>query len=151
VRSYKPSGHRHTAEIEQELSLICGFPVSVALTPHGVEMVRGILSTVHAKLGGDFSDLDFWKAYRSFYAGSPFIRIVKDQNTLYRYPEPKPVLGTNFCDLGFEIDKEKKRAIVMSAIDNLVKGSSGQAIQCFNLMHGLDEREGLWFPGFHPI
>lgn len=151
VRSYKPSGHRHTAEIEQELSAISGAPVSVGLTPHGVEMVRGILSTVHAKLNGSPKDVDFWKAYRSFYSGSPFVRMVKDQNTLYRYPEPKPVVGTNFCDIGFEIDAERGRVIVMAAIDNLVKGSGGQAIQCFNLMNGFDEKLGLWQPGFHPI
>jgi LysW-gamma-L-alpha-aminoadipyl-6-phosphate/LysW-L-glutamyl-5-phosphate reductase len=151
VRSYKPSGHRHTAEIEQELSAINGSPVSVGLTPHGIEMVRGILSTVHARLAGKTADVDVWKAYRSFFSGSPFVRLVKDQNTLYRYPEPKPVVGTNFADIGWEIDQEKDRIIVMSAIDNLVKGSGGQAIQCFNLMFGLDEKTGLWNPGFHPL
>ncbi len=151
VRSYKPSGHRHTAEIEQELSAIIGAPVSVGLTPHGIEMVRGILSTVHARLAGKTSDIDLWKAYRSFFAGSPFVRLVKDQNTLYRYPEPKPVVGTNFADIGWELDPEKGRIIVMSAIDNLVKGSGGQAIQCFNLMSGFDEKLGLWSPGFHPL
>jgi len=151
VRSYKPTGHRHTAEIEQELSEISGSPVSVSFTPHGVEMVRGILTTAHAKLSGKFADVDFWKAYRSFYASSPFVRFVKDQNTLYRYPEPKPVIGTNFADIGFEIDVEKQRVVAMCAIDNLVKGSAGQAIQNFNLMNGFDEKTGLWQPGFHPI
>ena len=151
VRSYKPSGHRHIAEIEQELSEINGSPVSVGLTPHGIEMVRGILSTVHVKLLHETKDLEIWKAYRSFFAGSPFVRLVKDQNTLYRYPEPKPLIGTNFADIGFEIDNEKNRMIVMSAIDNLVKGSGGQAIQSFNLMFGLDEKTGLWQPGFHPL
>src|SRR3989338_458783 len=151
VRSYKPSGHRHTAEIEQELSAIAGAPVSVGLTPHGIEMVRGILSTVHVRQTGKLADIDLWKAYRSFFAGSPFVRLVKDQQTLYRYPEPKPVVGTNFADIGWEIDQEKGRIILMSAIDNLVKGSGGQAIQCFNLMNGFDEKTGLWFPGFHPI
>lgn len=151
VRSYKPSGHRHIAEIEQELTAINGSPVSVGLTPHGIEMVRGILTTVHARLNGSPKDVDFWKAYRSFYAGSPFVRMVKDQNTLYRYPEPKPVVGSNFADIGWELDAEKGRVIVMSAIDNLVKGSGGQAIQCFNLMNGFDEKMGLWMPGFHPL
>ncbi|VVC01081.1 [LysW]-L-2-aminoadipate/[LysW]-L-glutamate phosphate reductase [uncultured archaeon] len=151
VRSYKPSGHRHTAEIEQELSAIAGSKVSVGLTPHGIEMVRGILSTVHARLAIKAADIDLWKAYRSFYSGSPFVRLVKDQNTLYRYPEPKPLVGTNFADIGWEIDQEKGRIIVMAAIDNLVKGSGGQAIQCFNLMNGFDEKLGLWQPGFHPL
>ena len=151
VRSYKPHGHRHTAEIEQELSAINGAPVSVGLTPHAIEMVRGILSTVHARLPKETKDIEVWKAYRSFFTGSPFVRLVKDQNTLYRYPEPKPLIGTNFCDIGFEIDNEKGRIIVMSAIDNLVKGSGGQAIQCFNIMNGFDEKAGLWQPGFHPL
>ena len=151
VRSYKPHGHRHTAEIEQELTAINGAPVSVGMTPHGIEMVRGILSTVHVRQAGKLADIDLWKAYRSFFTGSPFVRLVKDQNTLYRYPEPKPVVGTNFADIGWELDPEKGRIILMSAIDNLVKGSGGQAIQNFNLMFGFDEKLGLWQPGFHPI
>ena len=151
VRSYKPHSHRHTAEIEQELSLIAGAPISVGLTPHGIEMVRGILSTIHARVAPDLKDVDVWKAYRSFYSGSPFIRLVKDQGTLYRYPEPKPLIGTNFADIGFDVDREKGRIVVMSAIDNLVKGSGGQALQCFNLMNGFDEKLGLWVPGFHPL
>ena len=151
VRSYKPHGHRHTAEIEQELSAISGAPVSVGMTPHGIEMVRGILSTVHVRFTIKLADVDLWRAYRSFFTGSPFVRLVKDQNTLYRYPEPKPVVGTNFADIGWELDPEKGRIILMSAIDNLVKGSGGQAIQNFNLMNGFDEKLGLWQPGFHPL
>ncbi|MCX6772715.1 MAG: N-acetyl-gamma-glutamyl-phosphate reductase [Candidatus Micrarchaeota archaeon] len=151
VRSYKPHGHRHTAEIEQELSAINGAPVSVGMTPHGIEMVRGIMSTVHVRQTGKLADIDLWKAYRSFFTGSPFVRLVKDQQTLYRYPEPKPVVGTNFADIGWELDQEKGRIIIMSAIDNLVKGSGGQAIQNFNLMNGFDEKMGLWQPGFHPL
>jgi len=151
VRSYKPHGHRHTAEIEQELSAIAGVPISVGLTPHAIEMVRGIMSTIHARLPAETKDVDVWKAYRSFYSGSPFVRLVKDKETLYRYPEPKPLIGTNFADIGFEIDAEKKRIIAMSAIDNLVKGSGGQALQCFNIMNGFDEKMGLWMPGFHPL
>ncbi len=151
VRSYKPHGHRHTAEIEQELSEIAGSQISVGMTPHAIEMVRGIMSTVHASLPMETKDVDIWKAYRSFYSGSPFVRLVKDKDTLYRYPEPKPVVGTNFADIGFETDPEKKRIILMSAIDNLVKGSGGQALQCFNLMNGFDEKLGLWQPGFHPL
>ncbi len=151
VRSYKPKGHRHTAEIEQELSAINGSKVSVGLTPHGVELIRGISTAVYAGISSDITDIKVWKAYRSFFADSPFVRLVKDQGTLYRYPEPKPVIGTNFADIGFEIDQEKGRIILMSAIDNLVKGSGGQAIQCFNLMNGFDEKTGLWYPGYHPI
>jgi N-acetyl-gamma-glutamyl-phosphate/LysW-gamma-L-alpha-aminoadipyl-6-phosphate reductase len=151
VRSYKPTGHRHTAEIEQEMSLLAGRQVRVGLTPHAVEMVRGIMSTVHCWLPKQLADIDMWKAYRGFYRDSPFVRLVKEKGTLYRYPEPKMVVGTNFCDIGFELDPTMPRVVVMSAIDNLVKGSGGQAIQCMNLMFGLDEKEGLWRPGMHPI
>ncbi len=156
VRAYKPTGHRHTAEMEQELNEVAqgaGLPanVSVGFSPHAVEMVRGILSTIHAPMARPLTDIDVWKAYRSFYSGSPFIRLVKDKGTLYKYPEPKPVVGTNFADIGFELDADHNRIVVMSAIDNLVRGSAGPAIQCFNLMHGLDEKTGLWQPGFHPI
>ncbi len=156
VRGYKPTRHRHIAEIEQELNEVAssaGKPadVSVGLTPHGVEMVRGIFSTVHARVAKPLKDVDIWKAYRSFYAGSPFIRLVKDKDTLYHYPEVKPVIGTNFADIGWELDESKPRIVVMSAIDNLMRGSAGPAIQNFNLMFGLDEKTGIWQPGFHPI
>jgi LysW-gamma-L-alpha-aminoadipyl-6-phosphate/LysW-L-glutamyl-5-phosphate reductase len=155
VRGYKPSGHRHTAEIEQELGAIAAASgsgkVSVGMTPHAVEMVRGIFSTVHVRPKAPLKDLDVWKAYRSFYTGSPFVRLVKDKETVFRYPEPKCVIGSNFADIGFEIDAERPRMIIMSVIDNLVKGSGGQAIQNFNLMFNLDEKAGIWQPGFHPM
>ncbi len=156
VRAYKPTGHRHTAEIEQELNAIAQAAnhqaiVSVGLSPHAVEMVRGIFSTIHAPVSRPLTDLDVWKAYRSFYSGSPFVRLVKDKGTLYRYPEPKEVIGTNFCDIGFELDADRPRLVAMSAIDNLMRGSAGPAIACFNLMHNLDEKTGLWVPGYHPI
>lgn len=151
VRAYKPTGHRHTAEIEQELSALAGVgKVSVGFSPHAVEMVRGILTTAHAYLAKEAVDLDVWKAYRAFYSGSPFVRLVKEKSGVYRYPEPKMVMGTNFCDIGFEVDAHVPRIVVMSAIDNLVKGSAGQAVQCMNLMFGFDEKAGLWIPGHHP-
>lgn len=156
VRGYKPTHHRHIAEIEQELNIVAAASgkianVSVGLTPHGVEMVRGIFNTAHAKLLRPIKDVELWKAYRSFYSGSPFVRLVKDKETLYRYPEVKPVVGTNFIDIGWELDESKPRIVAMSAIDNLMRGSAGPAIQSFNLMFGLDEKTGIWQPGFHPI
>lgn len=150
VRSYKPTGHRHIAEIEQELSFVAGREVKIGFSPHQVEMVRGILTTVHAKPLKELKDIDLWKAYRGMYGNEPFIRIVKDKQTVYRYPEPTIVSGTNFCDIGFEIDENVPRIVVMSAIDNLIKGSGGQSIQCMNIMFGFDEKLGLWYPGFHP-
>ncbi|MDO8339137.1 MAG: N-acetyl-gamma-glutamyl-phosphate reductase [Candidatus Burarchaeum sp.] len=153
VRAYKPTGHRHTGEIEQELSaLIHGKKVNVSLSPHAIELVRGIFSTAHCFLVKQgLKDVDLWKTYRSFYKESPFIRLVKEKEGIHRYPEPKLVMGTNFCDIGFELDWHAPRLVVMSAIDNLVKGSGGQAIQSMNLMCGLDEKTGLWIPGMHPV
>ena len=146
VRSYKPSGHRHVAEMIQELG--CG-PVHFSAT--SIEMVRGILATCHVFLGRDVSEKDVWKMLREDYAAEPFVRIVKERSGIHRYPEPKLVSGTNYCDIGFERDPESNRLVVISAIDNLMKGAAGQAVQAFNVMHGLDETIGLEFPGLHPI
>jgi len=149
VRPYKTVGHRHTTEIEQELTLVGGSEVKVAFSPHAVNMARGILDTCHVWLTRRVEERDVWSAYRGFYGGEPFIRIVKYRKGLYRLPDPKVVVGTNFCDVGFELDKHVERLVILSAIDNLVKGAAGQAVQCFNLMLGLDERTGLESPGLH--
>ena len=77
--------------------------------------------------------------------------MVKEKEGIYRYPEPKLLIGTNYCDIGFEKDEETNRLVVISAIDNLMKGAAGQAVQAFNIMHGFDEKTGLEFPGLHPI
>lgn len=155
VRAYKPTGHRHTGEIEQELSALAGGrKVWVSLSPHAIELVRGIFTTAHCFLAPGkegTKDIDLWKTYRSFYKDSPFIRLVKEKSGVHRYPEPKLVMGTNFCDIGFELDAHGPRLVVMSSIDNLVKGSGGQSIQSMNLMFGLDEKTGLWIPGMHPV
>jgi N-acetyl-gamma-glutamyl-phosphate/LysW-gamma-L-alpha-aminoadipyl-6-phosphate reductase len=92
-----------------------------------------------------------WNVYRKAYQDEPFIRIVKSREGTYRYPEPKLLWGTNMCDVGFEVDAGGGRLVVMAALDNLVKGGAGQAVQCFNLMHGFPETAGLDFPGLHPI
>jgi N-acetyl-gamma-glutamyl-phosphate/LysW-gamma-L-alpha-aminoadipyl-6-phosphate reductase len=150
VRAYKPTGHRHIAEIEQELSLVAGEEVRVGFSPHQVETVRGIFTTVHATPSRELENIDLWKAYRGMYGDCPFVRFVKEQQTLFRYPEPTAVAGTNFCDIGFEIDANVERVVAMSSIDNLIKGSGGQSIECMNLMFGLEETAGLWYPGLHP-
>ena len=150
VRPYKPVGHRHTAEIEQELSLIAGEKVSVAMSAHAVNMVRGILATCHVFLSNVPSVIEVWKIYRQFYQNEPFIRIVRDVKGIFRYPDPKVLVGSNFCDIGFEIDKDNSRLVLLSALDNLVKGAAGTAIQNMNLMNGWDEKEGLWEAGLHP-
>ncbi len=92
-----------------------------------------------------------WKVYREAYGEEPFVRIVKEREGLYRYPEPKLLAGTNFCDIGFEKDPGSERLVVISAIDNLMKGAAGQALQALNLMLGYPETAALEFPGLHPI
>ncbi len=149
VRSYKPTGHRHVAEMMNELG--AGGPVTIHFSATAVEMVRGILATCHVFLNDDLSDKAIWQLYREEYGKEPFIRIVRAREGVHRYPEPKLVAGTNYCDIGFEKDPRGNRLVVMSAIDNLMKGAAGQAVQAFNIMHGIPETTGLEFPGLHPI
>jgi len=151
TRPYKPVDHRHIAEIEQELSLVSGKPVRVSFTPHAVNMVRGILSTIHAFLIKNVTVKEVWMAYRSLYENEPFVRFVRYRKGLYQFPDPKIVVGSNFCDIGFELDSRVNRLVAFSAIDNLVKGAAGQGIQCLNIMLGIDEKTGLEHPGFHPV
>jgi len=114
-------------------------------------MVRGILATCHVFLAESLDEKAVWKIYREDYGNEPFVRIVKERSGIHRYPEPKLLAGTNYCDIGFERDTATDRLVVISAIDNLMKGSAGQAVQCFNIMHGLNETSGLEFPGLHPV
>jgi N-acetyl-gamma-glutamyl-phosphate/LysW-gamma-L-alpha-aminoadipyl-6-phosphate reductase len=143
VRSYKPTGHRHIAEMEQEL----GHRIYFSAT--SIEMVRGILVTAHLFVKPEITEKDIWKAYRQAYGQEPFIRIVKEKQGIYRFPEPKILAGTNYCDIGFELDGT--RLVVVSAIDNLMKGAAGQAVHAMNVMCGFEETAGLSFAGLHPI
>ncbi len=149
VRSYRPAGHRHVAEMAQELPGAASAPPHFSAT--AVEMVRGILATCHVFLHDDLPEKAIWQLYRRAYGSEPFMRIVKGREGIHRYPEPKLLSGSNFCDIGFERDPSGRRLVVMSAIDNLMKGAAGQAVQAFNIMHGLAETAGLDFPGLHPI
>ena len=151
VRPYKIVGHRHIAEMEQELNLLANEPVTISFSPHAVNIVRGILSTIHVFLKKPLITKDIWKIYRSQYCGEPFIRFVRYQKGPYRLPDPKIVIGTNFCDIGFEPDPRADRLIIFSAIDNIVKGAAGQAVQCLNVRLGYDEKTGLEGMGFHPM
>ena len=151
VRPYNVAAHRHIAEIEQELNALSKEPVTVAFTPHAVNMVRGILSTIHTFLKAPLVSKDLWKMLRSIYQGEPFIRFVKYQRGPYQLPDPKVTLGTNFCDVGFEFDPRANRLLLFSALDNMVKGASGQGVQCLNIMIGINEETGLKSTGFHPM
>lgn len=144
VRSFRPVGHRHTAEIEQELG------VGVQLSVTSVELVRGVLATAHVPVSGINDEKVLWRAYREAYASEPFVRVVKERTGIYRYPEPKLVAGTNFADVGFALDPRGDRVVVLCAIDNLVKGAAGNGVQAMNAALGLPEDAGLGFVGLHP-
>ena len=150
VRSYMPVHHRHTVEVEQELSLNNTKP-KIAISATAIELVRGLLVTIHTKLKEKIEEKAIWKTYRQYYQNEPFIRIVTQKRGLYRYPEPKILQGTNYCDIGFAVDKHCGRLVLIGAIDNLTRGTAGQAIQCMNLMCGFKETLGLEFPGLHPV
>lgn len=149
VRSYMPTQHRHLAEMLQELSF--GKKIQIHFSATSIDMVRGVLATCHVFLQADLEEKDIWKLYRQEYGDEPFIRIVKDSDGIFRYPEPKLLIGSNFCDIGFQKDETSNRVVVISALDNLMKGAAGQAVQAFNIMHGFEETTGLEFPGLHPI
>ncbi len=146
IRTFSPFGHRHTAEVIQEMGA-----KNVSLTMTSVDLVRGVLATAHATLKPGVATKDLWKAYRAVATENPFVRIVKEQRGIYRVPEPKILAGSNYADLGFDLDESSGHVVSMCAIDNLMKGASGSAVQCMNLMLGLDETTGIDFPGLHPI
>ena len=146
VRTFSPFGHRHTAEVIQEMGL-----TKVSLTMTSVDLVRGVLATAHAQVKPGVGTKDLWKAYRAAANENPFIRVVKEQRGIYRVPEPKILAGSNYADLGFEFDETNGHVVAICAIDNLMKGAAGSAVQCMNLMLGLDEMTGLAFPGLHPV
>jgi N-acetyl-gamma-glutamyl-phosphate/LysW-gamma-L-alpha-aminoadipyl-6-phosphate reductase len=146
IRTFSSFGHRHTAEVIQELGL-----ADVSLTMTSVDLVRGALATAHARLKPGVKTKDLWKAYRAAATENPFLRVVKEQRGIYRVPEPKILAGSNYADLGFELDESSRHVIAICAIDNLMKGASGSAVQCMNLMLGFEESTGLEFIGLHPI
>jgi len=150
MRSFAPTGHRHTAEVLQALQLK-NVTTDVHLSATAVDNVRGVLATAHVFITPGAQEKDVWKAFRDAYSGEPFVRIVKDRTGLYRYPEPKILAGSNYADVGFELDASTGRVVALCAIDNLMKGAAGTAMQCANIMMGWDETLGLGFPGLHPI
>lgn len=153
VRSFQPTGHRHTAELLQELASESGGELTqaVAFSATAIELVRGTLITAHVFTAEPVDDRRIWRIYREAYGREPFVRVVKERQGVYRYPEPKILAGSNYCDVGFEVDAEQGRVVVMAALDNLVKGAAGNAVQAMNCMYGWDEALGLSFPGLHPV
>ena len=146
IRTFSPFGHRHTGEVIQELGL-----ADVSLTMTSVDLVRGALATAHAAVKPGVTTKDLWKAYREVAAANPFVRLVKEARGIYRVPEPKVLAGSNYADVGFDLDEINGHLVSICAIDNLMKGASGSAVQCMNLMLGFEETLGLEFSGLHPI
>ena len=139
IKAYGVATHRHTPEIEEQLGYAAGYPVTINFTPHLVPMNRGILVTAYASLIKDVSWEDVRTAYEKYYKDEYFIRLL-DRDVC---PQTKWVEGSNYVDIGFKLDHRTNRIIMMGALDNLVKGAAGQAVQNMNLMFGLDETEGL--------
>jgi N-acetyl-gamma-glutamyl-phosphate/LysW-gamma-L-alpha-aminoadipyl-6-phosphate reductase len=154
VRSFAPVGHRHTAEVLQALRAT-GEEPPVHMSVTAIENVRGVLATAHAfvrpELREGFALKSLWRAYRASYGQEPFVRLIREMQGVYRYPEPKILAGSNYADVGFDYDERTGRIVAIAAIDNLMKGAAGSAVQCMNLMCGYDERAGLGFPGLHPV
>lgn len=148
LRAYGVSTHRHTPEIEQELSVLGGSEIKINFTPHLIPMNRGILSTAYAKWsdGKSLTSAGAVELFREFYAGQPFI-IVLDEG---KQPCTKDVFGTNFAHIGLVSDERTGRLIVTCAIDNMGKGAAGQAVQNMNLMLGYDQAMGLMSPAIYP-
>jgi LysW-gamma-L-alpha-aminoadipyl-6-phosphate/LysW-L-glutamyl-5-phosphate reductase len=147
MRSFAPTGHRHTAEVMQETGL-----TNAALSVTAVEAVRGVLVTAHVPLADSgIDDRALRGIFRDAYGGEPFVRVIHERQGIHRHPEPKLLSGTNLCDIGFERDPGGSRAVVLAAIDNLGKGSAGQAVHALNVHAGWNECAGLDFTGLYPI
>jgi N-acetyl-gamma-glutamyl-phosphate reductase len=139
MRPYGVPKHRHLSEIEQELSILAGEKIVIQFTPHLIPVNRGILTTIYSEVGGEVVALDPAVVFSGAYGQEPFVRLLGAD----RFPDTKNVIGTNFIDVAWKIDSRTGRLIVMSVIDNIVKGASGQAVQCFNLICGYEETAGL--------
>lgn len=139
IKAYGVGTHRHTPEIEEQLSYAAGEPLTVSFTPHLVPMNRGILATEYASLKKDVTHEEIRAIYENYYGNERFVRVLEEGVC----PETRWVEGSNFVDINFKIDPRTGRIILMGALDNLVKGAAGQAVQNMNLLFGLDEAEGL--------
>ncbi|MFK0294355.1 N-acetyl-gamma-glutamyl-phosphate reductase [Streptomyces sp. NPDC090442] len=143
-RVFAPSRHRHEAEIAQATGR------TVRMSATGVEAVRGVQVLCHAKVASGVTEREVRSAFRAAYKNEPFVRVIAQRHGLYRLPEPKILTGSNFCDVGFAVSADDGTVALIGALDNLVKGGAGGAVQCLNVRFGWPERTGLEFPGLHP-
>ncbi|WP_328934925.1 MULTISPECIES: N-acetyl-gamma-glutamyl-phosphate reductase [unclassified Streptomyces] len=145
LRVFAPATHRHEAEVAQHTGL------DARMTATGVEAVRGVQVVCHTEVPDGVEERAVRAAYREAYADEPFVRLVAHKRGTYRYPEPKILLGSNYCDIGHVWDDASRRLVVVAALDNLVKGGAGNAVQCLNVRMDWPESYGLSFPGLHPV
>lgn len=138
-RAYKVDEHQHSPEINQELSGFAKEKIEITFTPHLIPIKRGILSTIYFQLKNSISHEEAQKLYQDFYQQEPFVKVLPES----KFPQLRDVVKTNYCHIGLKVNPARKTAIVISAIDNLVKGASGQAVQNMNIMYGFEETEGL--------
>lgn len=148
IRPYEAEGHRHAAEVEQEISQLTGHDIKVSLIPHSVSSVRGVLASTHLWLTKDIDDVEVMKLYVQALSKEPFIRFVKTVPP--GYPDPKYVVGSNYVDVSYAMERRLSRLTSFAALDNLVKGAAGQAVQAFNVVMGFDETLGLRYPPMKP-
>ena len=146
VRTYKATAHRHSAEVQ----MVLGTDTRIDFAVTAIEMIRGIHLLAHCYLKAPQTERDVWRLYRRAYRDEPFVRLVSSRVGLHRLPEPRVVAGTNYCDIGFELDADGCHLVLVAALDNLVKGAAGSAVQSMNLMYEFDECAGLEFPGTYP-
>jgi N-acetyl-gamma-glutamyl-phosphate reductase len=146
VQAYAIAGHRHTAEMEQELSALAGAPLRVSFTPHLLPLNRGLFTTASVPLASAASSARLLDVYREFYAGEPFVRVLDEGER----PATRAVVGSNYCDVTVVSDTRTGRAVCVSAIDNLGKGGSANGVQNLNVMMGWSERTGLEAPPVYP-
>ncbi len=148
IRPYEAEGHRHAAEVEQELTYLTGSEVNVTLIPHAVSSVRGVLTSTHLWFKDYIDDIDLMKLFVQTYSKEPFVRFVKTSPP--GYPDPKYVVGSNYVDVSYAVERRVRRLTVFAALDNLMKGAAGQAVQAFNIMMGFEEGLGLKYPPLKP-
>ena len=150
LRCYKPVGHRHVAEIRQELRQAPDAAFHFSAT--ALDMVRGVQAVAHVFLKDTAAtEIDLRRLYHEHYGQEPFVRVLNERHGHHRLPDPRHLAGTNYCDLGLARDPDSDRLVVVAALDNLGKGAAGQAVQAANIMHGWEETLGLGFPGLYPI
>lgn len=146
LKAYNVGKHRHKPEIEQEVSKLAGEKINITFTPHLIPMIRGMLSTIYLNVKPGVAFEQIYETYQNFYQNEFFVRLLQPGIL----PETKFVAGSNFCDLGLALDQESGKLMVISAIDNLIKGAAGQAVQNMNIIFNLEENTGLDYPGLYP-